>query len=120
MSWYVAIKMGEAVIWLSCCLFFVWKSIVTRPFAYHLLVLAAAFLIFGLADAVEYVTNGKLPWWLWAWKIAGGLNLFAWLMVDDYMRRGRAALAPYRFIAAGVILLWAIFNMIWAQKVGGF
>ncbi len=99
-SLYVAIKMAEAVIWLSCASFFFVKSFRMPVFHWIYPALGFGFLYFGLADAVEYITAGRLPWWLWAWKISGGLTLFGLLVTEDYVRRGAVALAPYRFVAA--------------------
>jgi hypothetical protein len=42
-------------------------------------------------------------------RLPGGLVLFALLVVRDYVKRGRPALAPWRFFAAGFILLLAIY-----------
>ena len=108
-TWYVAIKLGEWVIWTSIAIFFFVKTIfgVERP-RWLYLSLSAAFFIFGLADFIEYFTNGTFPWWLWVWKIGGGLTLFALLVTRDYVKRGRAALAPWRFVAAAVILVLAV------------
>jgi len=108
-TWYVAIKLGEWVIWTGIGIFFLTKALLSqeRPLWLYLS-LAAAFFVFGLADFIEYFTNGTFPWWLWVWKIAGGLMLFALLVTRDYVKRGRVALAPWRFIAAALILLLAV------------
>jgi hypothetical protein len=108
-TWYVAIKLGEWVIWSGIGIFFLVKTWCgqERPLWLYL-ALAAAFLVFGFADFIEYFTNGTFPWWLWVWKIGGGLTLFALLVTRDYVKRGRAALAPWRFVAAAVILTLAV------------
>jgi predicted Na+-dependent transporter len=107
--------MGEAVIWLTCSLIYFWKAGKARPFHWVYLGVAIAFLYFGLADAVEYLTAGALPWWLWTWKISGGLILFGLLVTEDYVKRGPVALAPYRFIAAGAILAGALACILWER-----
>jgi hypothetical protein len=28
------------------------------------------FVLFGVSDYLEAPTHGRLPWWLWAWKLA--------------------------------------------------
>ena len=72
-TWYVAIKLGEWVIWSGIGIYFL-----IQTFRYHArprwlyLALAVAFFVFGLADFIEYFTNGTFPWWLRDWKIAGG------------------------------------------------
>ena len=108
LTWYVAIKLGEWIIWSAIGAFFLVQTLrgQARP-RWLYLALAAAFFVFGLADFIEYFTNGTFPWWLWAWKILGGLVLFALLMVRDYVKRGRVALAPWRFVAAAFILVLA-------------
>jgi len=108
--WYVAIKLGEWVIWSGIGIYFLIQTFryQARP-RWLYLALATAFFVFGLADFIEYFTNGTFPWWLWVWKIAGGLVLFALLVVRDYVKRGLPALAPWRFFAAGFILLQAIY-----------
>ena len=112
-SLYIAIKMAEAVIWLSCASYFFLKSVRANKFHWIYPALGFGFLYFGLADAVEYVTAGKLPWWLWAWKISGGLALFGLLVMEDYVKRGVVALAAYRFVAAAFVLALAIICMFW-------
>jgi hypothetical protein len=108
--WYVAIKLGEWIVWSAIGIYFL-----VQTFRYQAqprwlyLGLAIAFFVFGLADFIEYFTNGTFPWWLWAWKIIGGLVLFALLVTRDYVKRGRPALAPWRFFAAGFILLMAVY-----------
>jgi hypothetical protein len=108
-TWYVAIKLGEWVIWSGIGVFFLVKTLFgrERP-AWLYLLLAAAFFIFGLADFIEYFTKSTFPWWLWVWKIGGGLTLFALLVTRDYVKRGRIALAPWRFVAAAAILVLAL------------
>jgi hypothetical protein len=108
-TWYVAVKLGEWVIWSGIGIFFVIKNFVglEQP-RWLYLALAGAFFVFGLADFIEYFTNGTFPWWLWVWKIGGGLTLFGLLMTHDYFKRGRVSLAPWRFIAAGCILAMAL------------
>jgi hypothetical protein len=109
-TWYVAIKLGEWVIWTGIAIYFLVRTFRYRDKPRWLyLSLAAAFFVFGLADFIEYFTNGTFPWWLWAWKIGGGLVLFALLVTRDYYLRGRAALAPWRFVAAGGILAMALY-----------
>jgi hypothetical protein len=112
-TWYVAIKLGEWVIWSAIGIYFLARGILGREKPLVLsLALAAAFFVFGMADFIEYFTNGTFPWWLWAWKIAGGLALFALLVTRDYYQRGAEALAPWRFWAAAVILLLAIYCIV--------
>jgi hypothetical protein len=109
LTWYVAIKLGEWVIWSGIGLYFLGKAFGGRENPRWLyLALAAAFFVFGLADFIEYFTNGTFPWWLWVWKIGGGLILFALLVTRDYVKRGHVALAPWRFAAAAVILGLAV------------
>jgi len=108
-TWYVAIKLGEWVIWTGIGIFFLVQALSAHEKPLWLyLALAAAFFVFGLADFIEYFTDGTFPWWLWVWKIGGGLTVFALLVVRDYFKRGRRALAPWRFIAAAVILVLAV------------
>jgi hypothetical protein len=107
-TWYGAIKLGEWVIWSAIASYFLVQTLQGRAHPHSLyFALAAAFFIFGLADFIEYFTNGTFPWWLWAWKIISGLTLFGLLLTRDYIKRGRVALAPWRFIAAVMILLLA-------------
>jgi hypothetical protein len=109
-TWYVDIKLTEWCIWSAIGIFFLVQAYFPNIQPRWLcLALAAAFLFFGGADFIEYFTNGTFPWWLWAWKITGGLALFALLIIRDYVKRGRTALAPWRFIAAAFILSLAIF-----------
>ena len=111
-TWYVAIKLGEWVIWTGISIYLLVATFFgqARPRWLYVL-LAAAFFVFGLADFIEYFTNGTFPWWLWAWKIGGGLTLFALLVTRDYIKRGRVALAPWRFVAAAAILAIALVCM---------
>ncbi len=112
-TWYVAIKLGEWVIWSGIGIFFLVQTFLGRERPIWLyLSLAAAFFVFGLADFIEYFTNGTFPWWLWVWKIGGGLTLFALLVTRDYVKRGRIALAPWRFVAAAIILILALICVI--------
>lgn len=106
--WYVTIKLGEWVIWTGIALFFFTKMLNARHLRWVNGALALAFLFFGLADFIEYFTRGSFPWWLWAWKITGGLILFFLLLLRDYKIRGKAALTPWRFLAALVILGMAL------------
>ena len=112
-TWYVVIKLGEWVIWSGIGAYFLIGTFLgyERP-RWLYVSLAVAFFIFGMADFIEYFTNGTFPWWLWAWKIAGGLTLFALLITRDYVKRGRVALAPWRFVAAGTILAVAVICMV--------
>jgi hypothetical protein len=109
-TWYVFIKLGEWVIWSAIGLYFLFQAVLghARP-RWLYLSLALAFFVFGMADFIEYFTNGTFPWWLWAWKIVGGLTLFALLVVRDYVKRGRAALTPWRFVTAAFILGLAVY-----------
>ncbi len=108
--WYVAIKMAEWIIWSGIGIYFL-----VQTFRYQAkprwlyFALAMAFFVFGMADFIEYFTNGTFPWWLWAWKIVGGLTLFGLLVTHDYTKRGCVALAPWRFMAAAAILMLALY-----------
>src|SRR5579871_6287329 len=103
-TWYVAIKLAEWVIWSALGFFFLVQACRGRETLWLGFALAAAFCVFGGADFIEYFTNGAFPWWLWAWKIGSGLTLFALLVTRDYVHRGAVALAPWRFLAASAIL----------------
>jgi len=104
-TWYVAIKLAEWCIWSSIGLFFLFQAYRAKGRSRWLgFSLAAAFFVFGGADFIEYFTNGTFPWWLWTWKIMGGLALFTLLVARDYVNRGPVALAPWRFMAAAAIL----------------
>lgn len=117
-SWYVWVKIGEAVFWLSCAAYFLVRGIRGTGSGRIDFGVAAAFTVFGLADAVEYWTAGALPWWLWVWKIVGGLSLFGFLVAEDHARRGAPALAWYRFVGAGLVLAWALILMYWSVTHG--
>ena len=107
--WYVTIKLGEWIIWSGIGIYFLLQALLYQAHPRWLyLALATAFFVFGFADFIEYFTNGTFPWWLWAWKIIGGLVLFALLVTRDYVQRGRPALSPWRFVAAAVILALAL------------
>ncbi len=108
-TWYVTIKLGEWVIWSGIGGYFLARAFsrLEQP-GWLNLALATAFFVFGLADFIEYFTNGTFPWWLWVWKIGGGLTLFGLLIAYDYFKRGHVALVPWRFGAAGAILAMAI------------
>ncbi len=109
-SWYVAIKLGEWVIWSGIAIYFLIQVFQNHSQPRWLyLALACAFFVFGMADFIEYFTSGTFPWWLWVWKIGGGLVLFGLLVARDYVMRGRVALAPWRFVAAGFILGLAVY-----------
>ena len=103
--WYVAIKLGEAIIWGGLAVHFILKrsKMIWLSFS-----IAGALLFFGSADFIEYFTRGLFPWWLWVWKITGGLILFGLLVADDYYKRGAVALSPWRFAAAMIILAIAV------------
>jgi hypothetical protein len=107
-SWYVTIKMMEWLIWFGVGFYYLKIFFTSDRASWVHPLLASAFFIFGLADFVEYFTRGHFPWWLWIWKIAGGLTLFGLLIIDDYYRRGTAALSPWRFVAALIILAMAV------------
>jgi hypothetical protein len=108
-DWYVAVKLTEWLIWWGIGLTYLIKGINSKArLSWIYLSLAAAFFVFGAADFIEYFTKGHFPWWLWVWKIVGGLVLFGLLVVNDYYKRGVAALSPWRFLAALVILVMAI------------
>jgi hypothetical protein len=112
-TWYVAIKLGEWVIWSAIGIYFLVRTYRYRDQPRWLYFsLALAFFVFGMADFIEYFTSGTFPWWLWAWKISGGLILFALLVTRDYVRRGRVALAPWRFLAAGLIFALTIYCIV--------
>jgi len=97
-SWYVALKLGEWVIWWAIGIAYIIKSLkATTKQPWISRSLALGFFVFGVADLIEYFTRGSFPWWLWVWKIAGGLALFTLLIIDDYYKRGSKALAPWRF-----------------------
>jgi hypothetical protein len=108
-SWYVLIKLVEWVIWWGIGFYFLTRAF--RPESRNPKIkcaVAIGFFIFGGADFIEYFTAGRLPWWLWVWKIVGGLILFGLLVIDDYFKRGSVALSPWRFVAATVILAMAL------------
>lgn len=119
MTWYVSIKLLEWMIWSGIALYFlVWGCFLKRRSFWLSLSLAVAFFVFGGADFIEYFTKGRFPAWLWAWKIAGGLTVFALLLVDDYQKRGPVALSRWRFAFAGLILILTA-CCIWINNKGG-
>ncbi|HSI82190.1 MAG: hypothetical protein ACAI35_27875 [Candidatus Methylacidiphilales bacterium] len=69
---------------------------------------ALAAFLFGISDCLEISPIGLSAFTLTV-KFGSGLSLFACLMRYDYLKRGPIALAPWRFIAAGVILVLAIY-----------
>ena len=104
-TWYVSIKLAEWVIWWGIGVYCLVKALTSKTRKAGIQFgLGLAFIFFGLGDFVEYFTAGRLPWWLWTWKITGGLTLFGLLVASDYYKRGAAALSPWRFIAASIIL----------------
>ncbi len=108
-SWYVLIKLVEWVIWWGIGFYLLFRAF--QPDSPNPKIkgaVALGFFIFGGADFIEYFTAGRLPWWLWVWKIVGGLLLFGLLVADDYNKRGAVALAPWRFVAATIILSMAL------------
>jgi hypothetical protein len=107
-SWYVAIKLTEWVIWWGIGIYCFIKAYSPKARQPGIQIgLGLAFIFFGFGDFIEYFTAGRLPWWLWTWKIVGGLILFGLLVADDYHKRGAPALSPWRFTAAAFILTMA-------------
>jgi len=45
------------------------------------------FVVFGISDYLEAPTHGRLPWWLWTWKIVCACLLLKWRY--DYIGRER-------------------------------
>ena len=109
-TWYVSIKLAEWVIWWGIGVYCFVKALSPKTRQPGIQIgLGLAFIFFGLGDFVEYFTAGRLPWWLWTWKITGGLTLFGLLVASDYYKRGVSALSPWRFIAAAIILAIAFY-----------
>jgi hypothetical protein len=83
----------EACFWALIGLGFTFAAIRNANARRQLLVLAAAFLLFGLSDTVEAGTGAWWrPWWLLVWK-GLCLMLFGGFLFR-YWRKRRAAGAP--------------------------
>lgn len=76
------------------------------------------FLIFGVTDVVEAPACGRLPWWLWAMKIATGAYLLgcrvAYVGLDRIRLTDRfLVLGMVLFIASTVAIGISIFQELW-------
>jgi hypothetical protein len=112
---YVVFNQCECLIWWAFGLYFVYLVASKQPRGALLLpelALILGFAFFGFSDYIESTDSGGLPRYLWIWKIVNGTALFALLVWRDYSMRGRIALRPWRFVAAGTVLGLAIYQAI--------
>jgi hypothetical protein len=115
---YVLFNQCECLIWWAFGAYFVYLVAVKRHRGRLLgpeLALIVGFFFFGLSDYVESNDAAGLTTYLWIWKIANGITLFALLIWRDYAMRGPVALAWWRFAAAGVVLALAIYGLVEGQ-----
>ena len=111
-EFYVLFNRCECLLWWTFFLYIVFQAFLKKHRGSLLLaelLMAVGFFVFGLSDYVESSDQGAPPWWLWLWKITNGCFLFSMMMSRDYLLRGKVALNPWRFIAAGFILSAAIY-----------
>jgi hypothetical protein len=112
-AFYVVFNQCECLIWWAFGAYFVWRVSMDRgAMRVAEALLIVGFFFFGLSDYVESNDQGGPPLWLWLWKIGNGCAIFALLIWRDYAMRGRVALNPWRFIAAGVVLGLAMYGVI--------
>ena len=114
---YIFFNQCECLIWWAFGLYFLYLVAAKRPRGQLLvpeLLLVVGFAFFGLSDYVESTDTGGLPEYLWVWKIVNGTFIFALLIWRDYVLRGKVALRPWRFVAAGAIVALAIYQALFA------
>ncbi len=78
MLWYDAFNLVEALLWAAVAAVILHRAPVATPQQHRAVTLGStAFILFGLTDALEVGTHGRLPLWLWSAKIGCGSAILA-------------------------------------------
>src|ERR1043165_9403429 len=109
---YLAFNYVECAVWCMLGIFFGFRAVRYFPQNTALCLTAmAAAVAFGLSDYLEAASHGAMTRTTWSLKLVAGLTLFACLLRYQFLQHGRKALSPLRFVAAGVILVLALWLM---------
>ena len=70
---------------------------------------SCTFVVFGVSDYLEAPTHGRLPWWLWTWKLLCAIYLLRCRY--DYIGRERFRWLDRTNILAGACFLAVLLAM---------
>ena len=110
MNWYDAFNAVEAVLWLFVAVVIPFRAKATSSRQRLAIAMGSvAFVAFGVSDLLEVGREGAIPLWLWAYKVACGVAIYAarftWRGWSSFRVRDREVLFGVGCLIAVVVLI---------------